>query len=78
MMAPLITGHRYRSYNLAPGSIGISDYNSPSQPILEGYDGSQSDIILRLPKGVTCRDLKWLCVWCRKFKANFGEIEIEL
>ena len=63
----------FRSYNLAPGSIGsefeikdcnlfwqttsfsVSDYNSPSQPILEGYDGSQSDIILRLPKGVTCR-----------------------
>ena len=30
-------------------------YDDPSQPILAAYDGSQSDLVLRLPRGVTVR-----------------------
>merc|ERR1711973_564628 len=65
-----------KSYNLIPGGRGHSDYFSQDQPILKTYDGKQKDLVLRLPKGVTVSDLSWLCVWCRKFKVNFGGIKI--
>ena len=32
-----------------------AQYDDPSQPILAAYDGSQSDLVLRLPRGVTVR-----------------------
>jgi len=65
-----------KSYNLIPGGRGHSDYFSQDQPILETYEGNQADLVLRLPKGVSVSDLRWLCVWCRKFKVNFGGIKI--
>jgi len=65
-----------KSYNLAPGSQARTDYYDKSQPILPVYEGKQSDVILRLPKGVSVKDLKWLCIWCRKFKVNFGGLKL--
>eukprot|EP00090_Calanus_glacialis_P046798 TRINITY_DN9363_c0_g1_i1.p1 TRINITY_DN9363_c0_g1~~TRINITY_DN9363_c0_g1_i1.p1 ORF type:complete len:163 (-),score=37.73 TRINITY_DN9363_c0_g1_i1:153-641(-) len=66
-----------KSYPLAPGKVGTRNYDSPEQPILPEYDGTEKDVVLRLPEGVTVKDIKWLCIWCRKFQANFGEIEIK-
>lgn len=31
---------------------------------------------MRLPEGKTFKDIKWFSVWCRKFKANFGHINV--
>merc|ERR1712215_485410 len=64
-----------KSYPLAPGKVGTRDYYGADQPILPAYDGHSKDVVLRLPEGVTVKDIKWLCVWCRKFKVNFGSIE---
>lgn len=38
---------------------------------------SNQNIVLRLPEGKTLRDIKWLSVWCREFKVNFGDIPIQ-
>jgi len=65
------------SYSLAPGEIGTNDYYDIAKPVLPAYDGSQKDIILRLPAGVTVRSLKWICIWCREFSENFCQINIE-
>ncbi len=37
---------------------------------------SNQNIVLRLPEGKTLRDIKWLSVWCREFKVNFGDLLI--
>merc|ERR1712106_77831 len=66
-----------KSYPLAPGKVGTRNYDDSKQPILPAYDGSEKDLVLRLPEGVTVKDLKWLCVWCRKFQANLGEIQLK-
>merc|ERR1712055_153609 len=66
-----------KSYPLAPGKVGTRNYGSPDQPILPSYDGTEKDVVLRLPEGVRAKDLKWLCVWCRKFQVNFRSIEIK-
>merc|ERR1712243_360224 len=65
------------SYSLHPGQVGNNDYYDIAKPVLPAYDGSQKDIILRLPYGVTVRDLKWICIWCREFSENFCQINIE-
>lgn len=66
-----------------PGSVGIIlphpfdgtffDYEDRSAPILEGrFD--KVDLTLTLPPGTQVSDLKWLSVWCRAFKVNFGDL----
>jgi len=65
------------SYSLAPGQTGTNNYYDPRKPILPAYDGSQNDIILKLPTGVTVWNLKWICIWCREFSENFCQINIE-
>jgi len=69
-----ITG---RNYLLAPGKVGSRDYYNKDQPILPPYSGTEGDIVLTLPPGVSARNLKWICVWCRKFAQNFGTLEIK-
>eukprot|EP00092_Neocalanus_flemingeri_P104530 GFUD01133911.1.p1 GENE.GFUD01133911.1~~GFUD01133911.1.p1 ORF type:complete len:149 (+),score=30.73 GFUD01133911.1:47-493(+) len=32
------------------------------------------DIQLSLPPGVQMKDLKWLSLWCRRYKSNFGQV----
>ena len=41
-------------------------------PKLKRFDGSQDDIVLTLPDDTEVKDLKWISIWCRKFKQNFG------
>jgi len=65
------------SYSLAPGEIGNNDYTDRAKPILPGFDGTQRDIQLRMPEGVTIWDLEWICIWCREFSVNFAQINIE-
>eukprot|EP00092_Neocalanus_flemingeri_P033853 GFUD01036814.1.p1 GENE.GFUD01036814.1~~GFUD01036814.1.p1 ORF type:complete len:243 (-),score=55.08 GFUD01036814.1:35-682(-) len=48
-------------------------YEDESLPILGKFDGSE-DIILSLPPGKTVNQLKWLSVWCRAYKINFGHV----
>jgi hypothetical protein len=47
------------------------EYLDNNIPILPRFNGNK-DIILTLPKGITVNDLKWLSVWCRDYKVNFG------
>ncbi|XP_076363990.1 protein Skeletor, isoforms B/C-like [Tachypleus tridentatus] len=37
---------------------------------------NNKDIWIKLPNGKTIKDLKWLSVWCREFKVNFGSLNI--
>merc|ERR1719154_194685 len=64
------------SYYLIPGEVGNTDYYNTDQPLLGVFDGTQKDIILRLPDGVTVRDIKWFCCWCREFSVNFAEFMV--
>merc|ERR1711872_246489 len=63
-----------KTYLLAPGQVGSTDYFNKNQPILPTYDGKQGDLVLTLPPGASTRNLKWICVWCRKFAQNFGTV----
>merc|ERR1712212_679717 len=65
------------SYSLAPGEKGNNDYTDSAKPILPAFDGTQADILLKLPEGITIRDLKWICIWSRKFSKNFAQINID-
>jgi len=47
------------------------DYLDKSIPILGGFYGTE-DIVLTLPPGVSTNNLRWLSVWCRDYKVNFG------
>jgi len=46
-------------------------YLDTNIPILPRFNGNQ-DVVLTLPNGVSVSDLKWLSVWCRDYKVNFG------
>ena len=35
-----------------------------------------ADIVLRLPAGLKVQEMKWLSIWCRRFKVNFGDVVI--
>merc|ERR1711971_12455 len=48
-------------------------YNDRNIEILPFYDGTQ-DIILKVPDQYSVEDFKWLSVWCRDFKINFGHV----
>jgi len=50
------------------------DYEDQSAPILQGsFDGTK-EIELTLPEDTNVSDLKWLSVWCRRFRVNFGDL----
>ncbi|CAN7999777.1 unnamed protein product, partial [Ixodes pacificus] len=51
----------------------IPDEQGRSQP-LGAYHGR--DLVLRLPGDQTLRKIRWFAVWCRKFRANFGDLII--
>merc|ERR1711915_1120485 len=50
------------AFSLAPGEIGNSNYFDPDKSILPAYDGSQKDLVLQLPAGITISDIKWICI----------------
>eukprot|EP00088_Acartia_fossae_P049508 TRINITY_DN5456_c0_g1_i2.p1 TRINITY_DN5456_c0_g1~~TRINITY_DN5456_c0_g1_i2.p1 ORF type:complete len:198 (-),score=1.66 TRINITY_DN5456_c0_g1_i2:12-605(-) len=47
-------------------------YEDRRIPILPSFDGQTVE--LTLPPGVTVDNLRWLSIWCRKFKISFGHI----
>merc|ERR1711915_119432 len=65
------------AFSLAPGEIGNSNYFDPDKSILPAYDGSQKDLVLQLPAGITISDIKWICIYCRKYSQNFCQINID-
>jgi len=48
-------------------------YDDKTIPILGEFAGDKN-IILSLPPGKTVDQLKWLSVWCRDYKINFGHV----
>jgi len=48
------------------------EYSGREPPVLGRFDGQ--DILLKLPRGVRVRDLRWLSVWCRRFAVDFGSL----
>lgn len=34
------------------------------------------DVVLRLPEGKTLREIRWISIWCRQMKLNYGELAI--
>ncbi|XP_033632784.1 protein Skeletor, isoforms B/C-like [Asterias rubens] len=57
----------------ASGTILPVDPNNPDVKL--GLYGD-AEISVRLPAGKTVSDYKWLSVWCRQFRANFGNLAI--
>ncbi|XP_054164856.1 protein Skeletor, isoforms B/C-like [Oppia nitens] len=51
----------------------IPDENGLRKP-LKGY--TDADIVLKLPSGKTLNDIKWLAVWCRRYRENFGNVNL--
>ena len=49
------------------------DYTDPDAPVLRRFSG-ETPIVLTLPDGVKVTDLKWISVWCRRFRVNFGDL----
>jgi len=47
------------------------EYLDNDIPILGGFNRDK-DIVLTLPPGITTNQLRWLSVWCRDYKVNFG------
>ncbi|KAL1423244.1 hypothetical protein MTO96_021225 [Rhipicephalus appendiculatus] len=51
----------------------IPDEKGRTTP-LGAYNGQ--DLVLKLPAGQTVSKIRWFAVWCRKFRANFGDLII--
>lgn len=49
------------------------NFANPSIPNLPRFDGSR-DVVLRLPDGVYVGQVKWISVYCRKYKMDFGHV----
>ncbi|TRY80586.1 hypothetical protein TCAL_11630, partial [Tigriopus californicus] len=47
-------------------------YTDPEAPVLGRFNGQTLD--LTLPPQVEANDIKWVSVWCRKFRVNFGDL----
>lgn len=47
----------------------IPDEKGSTSP-LKGY--RNANVILNLPNGMTVRDIKYVAIWCKKFKENMG------
>jgi len=67
----------------APSSVGtilpypfdgkFYEYEDDNAPILDRrYNGEE--IVLTLPDDLKATDIKWLSVWCRRFRVNFGDM----
>lgn len=50
------------------------DYEDQTAPILNGRFTGDKDIVLTLPADLKSTDIKWLSVWCRAFRVNFGDL----
>jgi len=50
-------------------------YQDKSAPILEMVENT--DVTLVLPPHIAVDDIAWLSVWCRAFRANFGQLIFE-
>ena len=50
------------------------DYSDKNIPILKKSEGI--DITLTLPENINVKDLKWISVWCKRFKVNFADLMI--
>eukprot|EP00092_Neocalanus_flemingeri_P049949 GFUD01057581.1.p1 GENE.GFUD01057581.1~~GFUD01057581.1.p1 ORF type:complete len:171 (+),score=37.76 GFUD01057581.1:30-515(+) len=48
------------------------NFKNSSIPKMEAV--VNEDIQLSLPPGVQMKDLKWLSLWCRQYKSNFGQV----
>ena len=48
------------------------EYDAENVPHLGRY--SNDDLVLNLPDGVEVRQLKWLSVWSKQIRVNFGEV----
>merc|ERR1739838_431352 len=48
------------------------DFRDRSIPRMEAVENET--ISLSLPPGVQMADLKWLGLWCRRYKSNFGQV----
>ncbi|KAL3173630.1 hypothetical protein MRX96_041453 [Rhipicephalus microplus] len=51
----------------------IPDEKGRTTP-LGAYNGQ--DLVLKLPAGQAVSKIRWFAVWCRKFRANFGDLII--
>ena len=56
-----------------PFSGKFYDYNDRDAPKLKKSDGNEP-ITLTLPDSVKTSELKWISVWCRRFKVNFADL----
>merc|ERR1712241_1603864 len=63
------------------GESGSPSGSGTLVPYPEGSDGDtiltkadKTDVMLKLPTGVTSSKLKWLSVWCRQYSVNFGDV----
>ena len=48
------------------------DKDDKSAPIVTGKFSGKVDITLKTPENLTTTDIKWLSVWCRAYKIDFG------
>merc|ERR1712098_919622 len=62
------------AYSLIPGKVGTRGIG---QALLPAYFGNENDVVLRLPEGVTVKDLSWICIWCNEYKVNVGSIRLK-
>ena len=49
------------------------EYEDGNAPILEGRF-NKKEIRLTLPSHLNVNDLKWMSVWCRAYRVNFGDM----
>jgi hypothetical protein len=56
-----------------PFSGSHYSYTDSDIPILQQFNGDR-DVLLTLPPGRSVRNLRWLAVWCRDYKVNFGYV----
>ncbi|XP_077543811.1 protein Skeletor, isoforms B/C-like [Haemaphysalis longicornis] len=65
----------WAGYTTRPDHTGfiIPDEQGRTTP-LGAYNGR--DLVLKLPAGQTVSKIRWFSVWCRKFRANFGDLII--
>jgi len=56
------------------GGLPSYEYEDQDIPILGGFL-EPKDIEVKLPGDVSVEELRWISVWCRKFKVNFGHVD---
>ncbi|CAB4069122.1 unnamed protein product [Lepeophtheirus salmonis] len=59
--------------NTLPNSHGIRiQYPPGSNEPLRKFNGERVEI--KLPNGLSLRDITWFSVWCRAYAVNFGDV----